>query len=240
MTPDDRPDAATADEASRVRERYARRDASGKSHLYAWHLPDVLFTQYRLRSIVASALVDAGRTVLSDAQCLDVGCGTGGWLRTLIEWGAQPAHLHGVDLLADRIGQARALMPGIDLRVNDGGALPYADSSMDLVSANMVLSSILDPDARSRLAMEIARVARRDGLLLIYDFRIRHPRNPDTVGIGRREVDRLFPGFRHSCRSLTLAPPLQRPAARISPLLAHVLELMLPMLRSHLLHVLHR
>jgi SAM-dependent methyltransferase len=240
MMPDDARPHATADEAGRIRQRYARRDASGKSHLYAWHRPDVLFTQYRLRAEVARALADAGHTALSDAQCLDVGCGTGGWLRTLIEWGVQPTRVHGVDLLADRIAQARALTPGADLRVNDDGTLPYEAGSMDLISANMVFSSILDPAERGRLAAQMARVARRDGLVLIYDFRIRHPRNPDTVGIGRREVARLFPGFRHSCRSLTLAPPLQRPVARISPLLAHALESILPVLRSHLLHVLRR
>lgn len=243
MRRDAPPTAGNADaagEAPLIRQRYARRDASGKGRLYAWHLDDVLFTQYRLRAAAARALVEAGRESLAGAECLDVGCGSGAWLRTLLEWGAEPQRLHGVDLLADRIAQARAVAPQLDWRVGGDGALPYADGSMDLVSAHMVFSSILDANARTRLATQMARVLRRDGLVLVYDFRISHPRNPDTVGIGQREIARLFPGFRHHCRSLTLAPPLQRPAARVSPLLAHLLEATLPFLRSHLLHVVRR
>lgn len=232
--------APETDESGRIRRAYARRDASGRARLYAWHLPDVLFTQYRLRATAARALVDAGRASLSEADCLDVGCGTGAWLRTLMEWGAQPCRLHGVDLLVDRIAQAQALTPGANWRVNDAGVLPFADRSMDLVSANMVFSSILSGDERMRLATDMRRVVRSEGLVLIYDFRVSHPRNVDTIGIGRGEVARLFPGWRHDCRTLTLAPPIQRPAARLSPLLAHLLEAALPFLRSHMLHVLRR
>ena len=227
------------DIAARIRDAYARRDSSGKAKLYAWNLPEVLLTQYRFRAAMAKALSDAGYTDLSLRQCLDVGCGTGAWLRTLMEWGGDPGRLHGVDLLPDRIAKARTLEPRIDFRTTDGGGLPFEDGSVDLITANTVFSSILDPEARMDLARDMIRLIRARGLILIYDFRVSDPRNPDTVGIGRREIRRLFPHFDYIRYSVTLAPPLQRPVARVSPVLAHLMETMFPFLRTHAVHSLH-
>ena len=92
-----------------------------------------------------------GITDLSHIEVLDIGCGSGGWLRTLLEWGARPEHLHRIDLLEDRIEKARALGMGIDFQVASGYEIPFADGSMDLVSAHTVFSSILDGSARKAL-----------------------------------------------------------------------------------------
>ncbi|MCK4389407.1 MAG: hypothetical protein KAV83_04115 [Desulfobacterales bacterium] len=65
-------------EEQRIRATYASRDATGKPTLYAWHRPEVLFSQYRFRAIAASMLVANGLSDLSKLELLDVGCGTGG------------------------------------------------------------------------------------------------------------------------------------------------------------------
>ena len=195
-------------EESRLRTVYARRDRAGKPALYACHRQEVLFTQYRFRAVAASLLKGSGFTDLSHIEVLDVGCGTGGWLRTLLEWGARPEHLHGIDLLEDRIEKAKTLGMGIDFQVASGYGIPFPDGSMDLVSAHTVFSSILDASARKALADEMVRVLKLRGKIIIYDYRISDPRNPDTVGIRKREIQRLFPGFAIQVRSLTLAPPM--------------------------------
>ena len=102
-----------------------------------------------------------------------------------------------------------------------------------LVSGHTVFSSILDGSARKALAQEMVRVLKPRGKILIYDYRISDLRNPDTVGIRKREIQRLFPGFTIQKRSLTLAPPVLRRVAPVSPLLAHVLESWFPFLRTH-------
>ena len=96
-------------EENRIKDVYVARDASGKSALYAWHRQEVLLNQYRFQAVVALLLKTNGLSELSQIEILDVGCGTGGWLRTLLEWGASPEHLHGIDLLHDRIDQAKSL-----------------------------------------------------------------------------------------------------------------------------------
>src|SRR6476646_11595052 len=42
---------------------------------------------------------------------LEIGCGTGAWLREFVKWGALPDRLVGVDLLSERIEKARKLCP---------------------------------------------------------------------------------------------------------------------------------
>ncbi|RMH20508.1 MAG: class I SAM-dependent methyltransferase [Gammaproteobacteria bacterium] len=219
-------------EVQRIRKAYQYRDSSGKAQLYRWDRPEMLLAQYTLYQAVASVMRHAGKVDLASQEILDVGCGKGGWLSRLLDWGARPEKLHGIDLLPDRIEAARRRAPNVDFRVTDG-EVPYADQSMDLVCANTVFSSILDAAARMELASEMRRVLKPGGAIMIYDFRISHPRNPDTLGIGKREVRRLFPGMKCCFRSLTLAPPLARVVAPISPWFAYSLERTVPFLRTH-------
>ncbi|MBF0293246.1 MAG: SAM-dependent methyltransferase, partial [Nitrospinae bacterium] len=88
-------------EESRIRRVYADRDSGGKRGLYHWSRPDVLLNQYRFRSVSASILSANGFDDLASIKALDVGCGSGGWIRTLLEWGARAENLCGVDLLQD-------------------------------------------------------------------------------------------------------------------------------------------
>jgi SAM-dependent methyltransferase len=225
-------------EESRIKSVYAKRDAGGKRNLYAWHRQEVLLNTWRFRSFAAAVFVLNGMTDLSRLEALDVGCGTGGWLRTLMEWGASPENLHGIDLLEDRVERAKVLCPGIDLQIGSGYEIPYPSESMDLVSAHTVFSSILDGAIRKSLAQEMVRVVKPAGAVFIYDYRISDPRNPDTIGIRKKEIQRLFPEFQVNMRSLTLAPPLARRIAPVSPLLAHAMEAWFPFLRTHALYFL--
>jgi SAM-dependent methyltransferase len=229
-----------AKQEERIRSVYAGRDAHGKTALYAWWKPDVLMNLYRFHAEAVACLRSAGCEDLSRLRVLDVGCGNGTWLRQLCAWGAGAANLHGIDLLPDRIAQARQLGPEIDYRVGSGWQLPFADASQDLVTAHTVFSSVIDADARQQLAAEMTRVLSAHGRILVFDFRISRPGNRDTMGIRGREIRRLFRGFQLRTRSLNLAPPLARRIAPVSPLLAMTLEASCPFLRTHALYLLQR
>lgn len=225
--------ASYGEEEARIRAAYAHRDKSGKRGLYSWWRPDVLLSDYWIQAVIARCLRRAGWNDLSRVRALDVGCGSGAWLRQLLAWGAQAGNLHGIDLLEDRIAAARRLAPDVDFRQADGWRLPYADASMDLVSAHTVFSSILNEHARAGVAAEMTRVLEPHGYILIFDFRISHPRNPDTIGIRRREIRRLFPGFGQYAQSLILAPPIARRLTPVAPWLAVAMEALCPPLRTH-------
>lgn len=129
-------------EESRIRQVYRNRDKNGKPSLYDWRLADFLYMSYKKKIAWSNTFQLIELPNISGLEILDVGCGNGGWLRLLLEWGASPERLHAVDLLPDQIARAQALSPaGVDWRVGNFLGLDFADSSMDVCAASTVFSS---------------------------------------------------------------------------------------------------
>ena len=167
---------------------------------------------------------------LGAQRILELGCGEGALLRSLLHYGAEPATLEAVDVDSQRSRRARA--SGADVGVADIAALPYRDGAFDLAFAFTVLSSVLDAAARRRAASEALRVLRRGGLLVVYDFWT-NPLNRRVHPIRSRELRTLFAPLAVEVERVTLAPPLVR-ALGGSKSLCVPLE-RLPWLRTHLL-----
>lgn len=220
-------------ELRRLRDVYAGRRARGDEDRYAPYEPANLFRLQRLERDLARTLRDRGLLPWNDRSALDVGCGGGWWLRTLLRWGAPPERVAGVDALSDAVRASRAVHPALRLTRASADLLPFPDGSFDLVSQFTVLSSILDGAMRRRVAAEMLRVLRPGGVALWYDFTV-NPTNRETRGIGARQAARLFAGCEISARRVTLAPPLARLVVPRSWLIAELLE-GVPLLRTHIL-----
>ncbi|MGB7846866.1 MAG: class I SAM-dependent methyltransferase, partial [Candidatus Acidiferrum sp.] len=157
---------------------------------------------------------------LEHERVLDVGCGSGFWLRQFIQWGAKPQNLFGVDLLPERIQVGEDLCPkGVTLQCGDASKLEFEDGSFDLVLQFTVFTSILDSQMRRKVATEMSRVLKPGGAILWYDYFVSNPYNPDVRGVTRMEISQLFPRFSIFLRRVTLAPPLARTIGPISPAL---------------------
>ncbi|WP_229507884.1 class I SAM-dependent methyltransferase [Massilia sp. Dwa41.01b] len=179
---------------------------------YAWHRPDVVRQQGMRSRVLSHMLATTLGTDLGGVRVIDVGCGTGGFLRQLIDWGATPAHLTGTELQQDRLDLARPrTAPEVKWVCGPLSALPAA--SADLVSAQTVLSSVLDPELRQRLASDMWRVLKPGGWCLVFDFRYNNPRNPHVRKVRREELRAYWPGHREQYQTLLLAPPLGRALA---------------------------
>jgi SAM-dependent methyltransferase len=203
---------------------------------YAWHRPEVL-SQHAARARVLARLL--ARTVGADLaalRVLDVGCGSGGFLRQLIDWGATPANLTGTELLQDRLEHARLhTAAGVQWQLGAFDAMP--DNSVDLVSALTVFSSILDDDLRCELANDMWRVLKPGGWAMIFDFRYSNPRNTNVRKVRDVELLRFWPAeHRHYC-TLMLAPPLSRAMSRLPWLMPELLAVLAPVLRSHFVYM---
>jgi len=226
------------DQAEQERIKHVYRQWHGGTALerYAWHRPEVV-SQTSARARVLARLLSA--TVgadLSALRVIDVGCGGGGFLRQLIDWGALPAHLTGTELQQDRLDQAGAhTAPGV--RWHLGPLADFPDNSADLVSAHTVFSSILDEDMRRALAAEMWRVLRPGGWTMIFDFRYDNPRNANVRKVSDVELLRFWPAERRHYRTLILAPPLSRAMTRLPWLLPELLETLVPLLRSHFIYM---
>ena len=122
------------------------------------------------------------------------------------------------------------------MQIERGNAadLRFADGSFDVVFQFTVFTSILDPDLKRKVATEMVRVLKHDGLIVWYDFHINNPSNPDVRGVKKPEIVELFLGCTVSLRRLTLAPPIARLVAPYSWITCELLEA-LPWLRTHYL-----
>ena len=203
---------------------------------YAWHRPEIvvqeaMYTRSLSRMLAATVGTDLGRI-----HVVDVGCGTGGFLRQLIDWGATPGHLTGTELQQDRLELAQPrTAPGVHWHCGPLTTLPAA--SADLVSAQTVLSSVLEPELRQRLAADMWRVLKPGGWGLVFDFRYNNPRNPHVRKLTRTELDSFWPGHGQRYETLLLAPPVGRALAALPAVLSETLAALAPPLRSHFLYM---
>src|SRR5581483_9450926 len=148
----------------------------------------------------------AGMMPLAGKQILEVGSGTGGVLRELIKWGATPECVTGVDVMPDAIEIARELLPSsVKLLCRNAAALPFPDQSFDLVCQVTTFSSIFEPALKEKVAREMLRVVKPTGAILWCDLRLNNPKNPTVRGVGKNELNGLFPGYRF--RLERIGPP---------------------------------
>ena len=212
------------DEVARIREAYARRQKDPQATYSFLDPSHVLQIQERDGELL-SILSHHGICHLKAKKLLEIGCGTGYLLRAFLQWGALPENLFGIDLLPERIEQARRLCPlGVHLECGNAAALDFSDASFDFVLQATVFSSILDSEMRRKTAAEILRVLRPGGFALWYDFFVGNPRNPDVRGVRRGEIHKLFSGCQVHLRRITLAPPIGRLVGHYSPLVYTLLS----------------
>jgi SAM-dependent methyltransferase len=175
---------------------------------------------------------------------LDIGSGTGYLLHRLSELGARDPK--GVELVPERVEEARRRYPGLDVSCASATELAFSDASFDVVTQFTCLSSILDVGTRHVIARETLRVLRPGGVVRSYDLRpsprpLRGPRrlfggplDPRTpiAPLGPADLRGLW-GEPERLRAVQLNLDVAR-AVKGRRALVAVLRAM-PPLRSHLL-----
>lgn len=218
-------------EEQRIRSAYAARAGEG---CYAESLAGRFEIQERERHVLR-LLDDYGLMPLSGKRILEVGCGTGKWLRDLIAWGADPENIFGVELLQASAARARRLCPeSVTIECASATELHHPSESFDIVLQATVFTSILDQEMKQAIAAEMLRVVRPTGVIVWYDFFMKNPRNPYVQPVTRSDIQQLFPGCSLDLRRISLAPLLARALAPRSWGLCSALS-RLPLLCTHYL-----
>jgi SAM-dependent methyltransferase len=212
-------------EAARIKDHYAKRKRCVSPWTYSRFSPGHLFMIQERERCVLALLKQGGFARLESMRILDVGCGTGGWLRDFVTWGARPENCVGVDLLPDRIAEARERCPSaMTFYCASAHRLEFPDGSFDLVLQSVLFSSILELALKQQVAREMLRVLRPSGAIVWYDFFVDSPGNPLVRGVGKSEIRRLFTGCKARFRRVTLAPPFVRKVAPYSWLACYLLS----------------
>jgi SAM-dependent methyltransferase len=224
-------------EINRIREIYKDRDIGGKSNLYAWHHSYEHYFDAMKKRMVSIALHSAFGDSIDELDVLDVGCGSGDFLRTLISWGSAPEKLVGTEFLANRLEQAEAMSPD-GIKWHLGEINSEIGGVFDLVSAHTVFSSVLDDDVRKSLAMDMWDKIKPNGWLMVFDFRYNNPYNSNVRKVTRQELKQLWPHSKEQfIQTGLLAPPLSRRIIKNNYGGAELLTALFPFLRSHFIYM---
>jgi ubiquinone/menaquinone biosynthesis C-methylase UbiE len=136
----------------------------------------------------------------SGARWLDVGCGTGLFTELILDT-RSPAAVFAVDQAPAQIDHARR-KPAVqraNFRVGDAQALPFPNSTFDVVASALVINFIPD---RPRALAEMRRVARAGGVVAgyVWDFTAElSPSGPFRLGMRQVVTDvPVLPGTEDS------------------------------------------
>lgn len=101
-------------------------------------------------------------------RVLDLGCGTGVVTRQLAEALHPSSELHGADVSAGLLREARRLAPDSRIRWDHVSSprLPYQDATFEAVTMHTLLSHVPEP---ANILSEAARVLKKDGILIVFD-----------------------------------------------------------------------
>ncbi len=224
-------------ERARLKEVYRKRSAELDPDKYAPWQPGEMLMLFERKRVAAELLIQHGKFPGTATRCLEIGYGRLGWLGDLISWGVSEQSLFGIELDEERASVARDRLPLANLVTGDASTMPWSDGYFDLVIMSTVLSSISDTSIWKMISVEIDRVLAAGGAILLYDIAVPNPRNPDLRPVSRKQIAGLFPDYKLSSQSLTLAPPVARFVAPRSWALASLLSA-LPFARTHRLTLL--
>ena len=99
-------------------------------------------------------------------RLLDLGTGTGGFLRELADREPAPADVVGLDPSAAMLHRVPRLRPGWHLIQAPGDRVPLPDGGFDVVVAGFLLH-VLEPAQRATVLSEARRLLARGGRLLV-------------------------------------------------------------------------
>lgn len=152
-------------------ERYwDRQHARGESlDTVGWTGLGVAFNgwMYAVRRRVFRRIVPQVVPINGDTRILDIGSGTGFYIRLWRELGAR--EIEGSDLSERAVAALRVSQPGVRIHILDVGAeqLPLPSGSYDVVSAMDMLFHVVDEDAYRRAIANLAALVRPGGHVVL-------------------------------------------------------------------------
>ncbi len=155
------------------------------------HNPEVLFQTLAYEMSIINAVRSLHINPIS-TRVLDIGCGNGGSLLNFLRLGFNPSQLCGIDILEDRILDAKNILPGITWICGDASHMEFENNSFDIVFSPTMFVQITDDTLAEKIANEMLRVTKTKGNILLADWRYSWPNDKKHKALSKSRLSELF------------------------------------------------
>ena len=152
--------------------RYKKFDITTSGHIDLPYEYNHWMYKLKLKKVKQSALKHAGSANIENANVVELGCGTGIYVKQWQNLGVKK--LIGLDISPRATNNLQAIYPEYEFHCEDLGneQIPdlYGENAHDIVTAIGVLVHILDDEQFRKALCNIASLAKKDGLILIAEY----------------------------------------------------------------------
>ena len=141
---------------------------------------------------------------------LDIGCASGNKVKTLLEIGFNKKFITGIDIRENCIENAKLQFPNSKFYKMDAREIQFSDKKFDFINVFTLFSSVLDDQNRYKVANEMIRLLKPNGIIMYYDVRYNNPANKNLKAVKRKQIFKLFPNMNIELLPVTLFPYLSR------------------------------
>ena len=163
----------------------------------------------RRDALLAELLQRAGVWPLGGRRVMELGCGDGAGIQSLLRLGVVPRDLTAVDFRESAIQRTGTAFPQVKVAQADAARTQFPNETFDIVSVFTVFSSV-SKAMQQQVAREVHRVLKPRGVVLWYDMRFRNPANPNVHPVSKAFLSSMFRGYEMEMVSATLVPQLAR------------------------------
>jgi ubiquinone/menaquinone biosynthesis C-methylase UbiE len=152
-----------ADNDGMIREHY-RHQAEQFGESSESTMPDVVVRRKEIEAITAFLrwVPSSGRR----PRALEVGCGNGFLMQTILQEFSQKYEFHAIDMSPELVEIARKRRLNCTFEVGDIRKTRFDDASYDVVIIERVIINILNPDQQVQAYRELARILHPGGFLV--------------------------------------------------------------------------
>jgi SAM-dependent methyltransferase len=161
-----------------LNEFYANRDREDQyERCYGYVNPVAAAYWYLRDEIVFETIQKHFDTLRNPLRVLEIGVGHGHELEKFSLIGIPNSGLVGIDLVFERLDDAKYFHPCINVSQQDGAELAFADCSFDIVCQFTCVMHALSKELQSSICREMARVLKPGGIIIWWDVAPQRWRN---------------------------------------------------------------
>jgi ubiquinone/menaquinone biosynthesis C-methylase UbiE len=162
------------------------------AYVYSWRNPVGYYIRERIRQSLVN-LFNLHRLNLNEGLMLDIGCGTGDWLRFFSELRGSSFGQFGLDLSLESLHLGKLINPNLNISLADARSIPFPNSTFQYISQFVTFEHLINQQDLKIACTELTRVCVPGGWLIWYD---RLPMQSDfQQGFTLGDVKSLFPMF---------------------------------------------